>query len=158
MEDLRGYAGTYYEADISNTQSTGLLCFPEAHEDAQVSLRSMQVDSSVDHDSDLVSAQWNCKRSNLNSQQRSESISTTSSATRLQDILKKLRHLDVTGCVEIDEQDAISGGGYCDIFIGYVNRKPGRVKVAIRQLRVYITSDHDFKKVCFDWLNIWILT
>lgn len=74
-------------------------------------------------------------------------ITAPTSAEQLQVVLEELSHLNLTGNVEIESQIATAGGGYCDVFIGYVRRGPNRVKVAVRQLRAFIMLERDFKKV-----------
>lgn len=68
------------------------------------------------------------------------------SADRLRAVLEELSHLNITGLVE-DKKQIAAGGGYCDVFIGYVRQGSSRVKVAIRQLRSYIMLHRDFQKV-----------
>lgn len=76
-------------------------------------------------------------------------ITAPTSAERLNAVLEELSHLNVTGSIEIEKPIATAGGGYCDVFIGYVRRLggPNRVKVAVRQLRTFIMLERDFKKV-----------
>lgn len=71
-----------------------------------------------------------------------------SSEDRLCAVLEKLSHLNLTGSVELESQTlTVAGGGCCDVFIGYVVGKSGRIKVAVRQLRPHIILKHDFRKV-----------
>lgn len=71
-----------------------------------------------------------------------------SSADRLRVVLEKLGDLNVTKNVQIAEQIASAGGGFCDVYIGYALRGSDRIKVAVRKLRAFIILNHDFRKVC----------
>lgn len=76
------------------------------------------------------------------------SFSSSSTTNPLDSILGQLSHLNLTGRIKIKEQIATAGGGYSDVFIGYVRRGTKQAKVAVRQFRSFIISDRDVKKVC----------
>lgn len=78
---------------------------------------------------------------------RNSGETALSSAVQLRAVLEELTHLNLTKNLTIEKQIPMAGGGYCDVFIGYVRRGSRRVKVAVRQLRTYIMLERDFKKV-----------
>ncbi|KAI5121784.1 hypothetical protein M0805_009595 [Coniferiporia weirii] len=74
-------------------------------------------------------------------------------------VLSKLGHLDLTGRIVTECSVMNAHGGYCDIFIGSLNTDlsgySGKIKVAIKRLRVNLHNDRDLTKVFVKELYIW---
>lgn len=62
--------------------------------------------------------------------------------------LTTLRHLDQTGRVRYVSAVMKKHGGYCDVFLGYLQVDIYReLKIAIKRLRVHVQGTRDFMKV-----------
>lgn len=62
--------------------------------------------------------------------------------------LATLRHLDQSGHVRYVSAVMKKHGGYCDVFLGYLQVDVYReLKVAIKRLRVHVQGTRDFRKV-----------
>ena len=55
-----------------------------------------------------------------------------------QDVLSRVRHLDVTRNITDRSRKAVAYGGYCEIFKGCLQRENDQMLVAIKRLRFHI--------------------
>lgn len=85
------------------------------------------------------------ERADLRPERTDDVGMTATDGNRLRAVLEKLSHLNLTGDVELWKE--VAGGGYCDVFIGFVLCRQTRTKVAVRRLRSFIINQHDFRKV-----------
>lgn len=64
---------------------------------------------------------------------------------RLDGLLSKLRHIDLSGEI-VDVRPVFKGfGASCDVFVGFC--RPIRKKVAVKRLRVFMSREEEFAKV-----------
>lgn len=63
----------------------------------------------------------------------------------MEDLLKQLEHLDLTGSVKKTERAQAAFGGYSDVFVGILARivdgNAKGMKVAIKELRVHLRNE-----------------
>ena len=56
-----------------------------------------------------------------------------------QDVLSRIRHLDVTAHITDRSQETVAHGGYCEVFTGRLHRVGyDQVHVAIKRLRFHV--------------------
>lgn len=104
--------------------------------------------SKASKSSGLVQVESQEMPSLVESERNTGETTLTASADQLRAVLAELTRLNLTKSLATEELIHKAGGGYCDVFIGYVRRGSSRVKVAVRKLRTHIMSDRDFLKVC----------
>ena len=79
-------------------------------------------------------------------------VAHRSNSDRLQKLLARLKHLNLTGLIKDVKRLSGAHGGYSDMYYGLLPRPNSeggieQKKVAIKQLRVYLYEEQDFAKV-----------
>ncbi|EJC99208.1 kinase-like protein [Fomitiporia mediterranea MF3/22] len=88
------------------------------------------------------------------------------SGNALQGTLARLTDLDLTGRVQYDSTAMRANGGYCDVFVGVVaiqrhgyssgtTGTAGKVKVAVKRMRVHVQKEREYDKVLAKELYVW---